>query len=112
MRYHRLPKNGGQDWLTASRLTVLAGHFGSGKTEVSLNLARALANRGLPFSLADLDVVDPYFRSRERGALLEAWGGRLIASSQACLDADVPSMPPDVMALFDDESRYGIPRAG
>ncbi len=107
-QYHRLSKSGVQDWLTAARLTVIVGHFGSGKTEVSLNLARALAGRGLPFSLADLDVVDPYFRSRECRARLESWGGRLIASSQACLDADVPSMPPDVMALFDDESRYGI----
>lgn len=90
------------------RLTVVVGHFGSGKTEVSINLALALAERGHPFALADLDVVDPYFRSRECKDLLESRGGRLIASSQACLDADVPSMPPEVTSLFDDPDLYGV----
>lgn len=90
------------------RLTVLVGHFGSGKSEIALNLAMALAQRGKRFSLADLDVVDPYFRSRECRDLLERRGGRLIASSQACLDADVPSMPPEVMTLFDDPERFGV----
>lgn len=95
-------------WVDASRLTVLVGHFGSGKTEIALNLALALAEKGHPFSLADLDVVDPYFRSRECKELLESHGGRLIASSQACLDADVPSMPPEVASLFDNQNIYGV----
>lgn len=58
--------------------------------------------------MADLDVVDPYFRSRECRNLLEDHGGQLIASSQACLDADVPSMPPEVTRLFDDLNIYGV----
>jgi len=89
-------------------LTVIVGHFGSGKTEIALNLALHIAQCGYPFSLADLDIVDPYFRSRECRELLESHGGRLIASSQACLDADVPSLPPEVVSLFDDKSRYGV----
>jgi hypothetical protein len=96
------------DWIDASRLTVVVGHFGSGKSEFSINLALALAARGHQFSLADLDVVDPYFRSRECRKLLERRGGRLIVSSQACMDADVPSLPPDIHALFDDKSRFGV----
>lgn len=95
-------------WIDATRLTVLVGHFGSGKTEVAVNLSLALAERGHPFALADLDVVDPYFRSRECKELLESRGGRLIASSQACLDADVPSMPPEVTTLFDNQELYGV----
>ncbi len=95
-------------WIDASRLTVLVGHFGSGKTEIAVNLALALAAKGHPFSLADLDVVDPYFRSRECKELLESCGGQLIASSQACLDADVPSMPPEVTSLFDNQNVYGV----
>lgn len=97
-----------QDWTDAARLTVIVGHFGSGKTEISLNLAMVLANRGHPVALADLDIVDPYFRSRECKTMLEECGGRLIASSQACLDADVPSMPPEVTALFDNRDTYGV----
>lgn len=95
------------DWIDAARLTVIVGHFGSGKTEFALNLAMALADRGCPFSLADLDVVDPYFRSRECKALIEARGGRLIASSQMHMDADLPSMPADVFSLFETKS-YGV----
>ncbi len=96
------------DWVDATRLTVLVGHFGSGKSEFAVNLALAQADRGHKVSLADLDVVDPYFRSRECRDLLEQRSGRLIASSQACLDADVPSLPPDVRALFDDKSAFGV----
>ena len=97
-----------QNWLDAVRLTVVVGHFGSGKSEFALNLAVALAREGHPFALADLDIVDPYFRSRECRQMLEQCGGRLIASSQACLDADVPSIPAEVSTLFDDKNLYGV----
>ncbi len=98
----------GKDWIDAARLTVLVGHFGSGKTEVAVNMAMELGRRGYIFSLADLDVVDPYFRSRDCKHILEQAGGRLIASSQAHMDADLPSMPPDVSVLFDNPAMYGI----
>lgn len=98
----------GRDWIDAARLTVLVGHFGSGKTEVAVNIAMELGKRGYVFSLADLDVVDPYFRSRDRKDILEQAGGRLIASSQAHMDADLPSMPPDVSVLFDNLDMYGV----
>lgn len=95
-------------WLDASRLTVVVGHSGSGKTEFSVNLAMALGKLGHPFALADLDVVNPYFRSRECKQVLEQQGGRLIASSQACLDADVPAMPPDLLSLLQSSDQYGV----
>ncbi|HJE81927.1 hypothetical protein CJ260_04120 [Megasphaera sp. ASD88] len=96
------------NWIDAARLTVIVGHFGSGKTEFAVNMAMALADKGHPFALADLDVVDPYFRSRECRDMIEERGGRLIASSQMHVDADLPSMPPDVFALFDNPELYGI----
>lgn len=91
-----------------SRLTVVVGHFGSGKTELAVNLAVRLAERGHRTALADLDVVDPYFRSRECKALFDSCGIQLISSSQSCIDADVPSMPAEVTRLFDDETLYGV----
>ena len=48
------------------RVSILTGHYGTGKTEVSVNLALALAAEGEQVMLADLDIVNPYFRSRER----------------------------------------------
>lgn len=58
--------------------------------------------------LADLDNVNPYFRSRERKALLEAAGVRLIAASQACLDADVPALPAELLTVLEDRSVRGV----
>lgn len=97
-----------EKWIDAARLTVIVGHSGSGKTELAVNMAMALADLGHPFALADLDIVDPYFRARQCKDLIEMKGGRLIASSQAAIDADVPSLPPDVFALFDNPELYGI----
>ena len=89
------------------RLTVIVGHFGSGKTEIAVNIGVKLGQEGKKFALVDLDIVDPYFRSRERADILEALGGTVIASSPTCVDADMPSMPPAVAALWNSE-QYGI----
>ena len=96
------------EWLEQSRLTVVVGYSGSGKTEFSVNLALALARQGKRTALADLDVVNPYFRSRERRDLLSHEGVRLIATSQACVDADVPAMPAEVNVLFQDQDLWGV----
>ena len=68
--------------ICSHRLTIVTGHYGTGKTEFSVNLALALADEGEQVMMADLDIVNPYFRSRERKALLEDAGIRLICSSQ------------------------------
>ncbi|MBQ8851055.1 MAG: P-loop NTPase, partial [Oscillibacter sp.] len=78
--------------LCPHRLTIITGHYGTGKTEFAVNLALHLAAQGGSVSLADLDIVNPYFRSRERKELLREHGISLIASSQACTDADVPAL--------------------
>ena len=57
--------------ISPHRLLIVTGHFGTGKTEFSVNLALALARAGEKVMLADLDIVNPYFRSRERRAVLE-----------------------------------------
>lgn len=97
-----------KDWLDDTRLTIVVGYSGSGKTEFSVNLALSLAERGRPTALADLDVVDPYFRSRERRTLLKDRGVRLVATSQACVDADVPAMPAELNTLLQDRTLYSV----
>ena len=94
--------------LCPHRLTIITGHYGTGKTEFAVNLALHMASRGQTVSLADLDIVNPYFRSRERRDLLSEHGIRLIASSQACTDADVPSLPAELNAILDDRQITGI----
>lgn len=90
------------------RLTLVTGHYGTGKTEFSVNLALALAEAGERTALADLDIVNPYFRSRERRELLEAADVRLIATSQALADADVPALPAELHALLEDRTVRGV----
>ena len=65
------------------RVSIITGHYGTGKTEFSVNLAMAMAAEGQQVMIADLDIVNPYFRSRERRAMLEQAGIQLISSSQA-----------------------------
>ena len=95
-------------WLDDARLTVIVGYGGSGKTECSVNLALALQQLGHPTALADLDVVNPYFRSRERRELLRQRDIRLVATSQACVDADVPAMPAELNALLENRTLYSV----
>ena len=90
------------------RLTLVAGHYGTGKTEFSVNLALALAGEGERTALADLDIVNPYFRSREQRELLEAAGVRVVATSQALADADVPALPAELHALLEDRTVRGV----
>ncbi len=88
--------------LPIRRVCALVGPFGSGKTEIAVNLALLLAAEGLDPALADLDVVNPYFRSREARATLEAKGVRVFAPPPEMGFADLPVLAPGVGALLVD----------
>lgn len=64
-----------------SKIYIITGHYGSGKTEVSVNLAFKLREEGKKVALGDLDIVNPYFRSRERAELLEEKGIKVVSST-------------------------------
>jgi hypothetical protein len=88
------------------RVTVFVGHFGSGKTEIALNGALELASAGSRVTLADLDVVKPYFRSRSARAILSHAGVDLLAPTGANVHADLPIIVPQIRShLRDDHSR-------
>lgn len=94
--------------ICAHRLSIVTGHYGTGKTEFAVNLALSLAAGGERVMLADLDIVNPYFRSRERRQLLEEAGIRLVATSQACTDADVPAIPAELLTILEDRTVRGV----
>ena len=75
-------------------VTVIAGHYGVGKTNFACNLAIDLAAGGREVTLADLDIVNPYFRASEQRGLLEDAGVRVIAPvfAEAGSSLDVPSL--------------------
>ena len=90
---------------TDKRITILCGHYGTGKTNVAVNCALALAGAGESVTVADLDIVNPYFRTLDSAADLEAAGVRMICSRFANSNVDIPSLPPDLYAITDDKSR-------
>ena len=90
------------------RVSIITGHYGTGKTEFAVNLALAMAAEGQRVMVADLDIVNPYFRSRERRDTLAQAGVQLISSSQACADADVPSLPAELLTIFENRDLRGI----
>ena len=87
------------------RITIRCGHYGTGKTNVAVNHALALAAAGEAVTVADLDIVNPYFRTLDSANDLEAAGVRLICSRFANSNVDIPSLPPDLYAITDDKSR-------
>jgi len=90
------------------RLTLFAGHYGSGKTNLALNWAYALRSQGLRVTVADLDIVNPYFRTKDAAAALAAAGIGLISSEYANTNLDVPAMPREIYALVEGRESYGV----
>ena len=86
------------------RITILCGHYGTGKTNVAVNLALAMAKTSEKVTVADLDIVNPYFRTLDSAASFDAAGIRLICSRFANSNVDIPSLPPDLYAITDDKS--------
>ncbi|MDD2427513.1 MAG: hypothetical protein PHR78_00855 [Eubacteriales bacterium] len=85
--------------LNLKKITLIAGHFGSGKTEFAVNLALQSAQSGHATRLVDLDIVNPYFRSFEAKNQLDAAGVDLLVSSMGGY-ADIPAIPGDVAGIF------------
>ncbi len=90
------------------RLTLFAGHYGSGKTNIAVNYAIKLANEGKKVCIADLDIVNPYFRTKDSEEELNAHGIDLISPQYANTNVDLPALPAASYRLVQDKSVYGI----
>lgn len=82
------------------RLIAIVGSYGSGKTEVAVNLSLLLSRRGLHVQIGDLDLVNPYFRCREASALMEAHGIRVVVPPGAQAWADLPIVLPEIRGML------------
>ena len=86
----------------SKRILVIVGGYGSGKSEVSVNLARHLAlATDRPVAIADLDIVNPYFRSREASRLLEQLGIEPVHPGGALAHADLPIIIPRIKGAIE-----------
>lgn len=91
------------------RLTLLVGHYGSGKTNIAVNLAMEI-RKGTEgkVAIADLDIVNPYFRTKDSREELEKASIQLISSPYAGSNVDVPAIPQEMYALTDDRSLTAV----
>jgi len=93
------------------RITLFAGHYGSGKTNIALNYARLLKHEGKSVTVADLDIVNPYFRTKDSAAELAAEGIGLVVSGYANSNVDFPALPKEIYALVGSEEEASSGRS-
>lgn len=94
--------------LNPKRVTLFCGHYGSGKSNLAVNYALALQKSGRRTSLADIDVVNPYFRSKDSEADLTAAGVEVIALPFANSNVDLPALPSAVYGLVERRDRFAV----
>ena len=90
------------------RITLLCGHYGSGKTNVAVNVAFELKKMYNNVAVADLDIVNPYFRAKDSKRDFEEKGIRLICSEYANTNVDIPALPADIYTITVDKSMYTV----
>lgn len=90
------------------RITLFAGHYGSGKTNLAVNYAFMLKEKGLDVLIADLDIVNPYFRTKDSEKELSQKGIELISSRFANTNLDIPSLPQEMYRTVQDKSVYAV----
>ena len=91
-----------------SRITIISGHYGSGKTNIAVSLAYDLRKVEEKVAIADIDIVNPYFRTKDNEQQLERAGIRLICSEYANSNVDIPALPQDMYAVTDDKELHSI----
>ena len=90
------------------RILLFSGHYGSGKTNIAVSLAKELKKSRERVTIADVDIVNPYFRTSDSRLDLEAAGIRLICSSFAGSNVDLPALPAEIYAITDDTAQTAL----
>ncbi len=87
------------------RINIICGHYGSGKTNLALNLALGMQSKGERVTVVDLDIVNPYFRSADYTGLMESRGIKVISPSTAGTTIDAPGLTASILSVFDSDDR-------
>ncbi|MCD4677482.1 MAG: cobalamin biosynthesis protein CbiA [Desulfobacula sp.] len=93
-------------------IVIICGNYGSGKTETAVNLAAASKMNGVDVKIADLDLVNPYFRTREARIFLENMGIEVVLPDKKYMHADLPILAPAVAGMIQQPSELTILDAG
>jgi hypothetical protein len=89
-------------------VVVIVGNYGSGKTEVCINLAVNRKRAGVEVRIADLDLVNPYFRTREARGPLSEMGIEIVLPPEQYLQADLPILSPQVAGMIRQPSELTL----
>ena len=84
------------------RLTILCGHYGTGKTNCAVNMAMDLKRQYPKVAVADLDIVNPYFRTKDSEEEFEKADIELICSRYANTNLDIPALPENLYRITED----------
>lgn len=90
------------------RITLFSGHYGSGKTNISVNFALKINEGGKDVTVYDMDIVNPYYRTLDAKSMLNSRGIRLVASAFANSNVDLPAVSGESYAMLHDKSRYAV----
>lgn len=90
------------------KLNIIIGAYGSGKSEISVNLALLMKKNSEKVLLADMDIVNPFYRSADAKEILEKEGIRVIIPSYANSNVDAPVLTGEMYVIFDDDSYKGV----
>lgn len=90
------------------RVTLLCGHYGSGKTNVAVNMAYDQKAKYDRVAIADLDIVNPYFRTKDSAEDFKAQGIELICSEYAGSNVDIPALPQQIYSICDQKDKQVI----
>ncbi len=94
------------------RVTVFCGHYGSGKTNIAVNYALWLRKTGRSVVVADLDIVNPYFRTKDSEDELRAAGIDVISQQFANSNVDLPALPSEIYSIVQNRSRFAVVDVG
>lgn len=94
--------------MTNKRINIFTGHFGSGKSEVSINFALKLSEIKDKIAVIDLDIVNPYFRAADAKKILSDKNIKIITPMYANTNVDVPALPPEINSLFAEKSHHVV----
>ena len=88
------------------RITLFAGHYGSGKTNIAVNYAKSIKSKGFDVSIIDLDIVNPYFRTKDSEDELKKCGIEIISSEYANTNLDAPALPKEIYSSIADKTQH------
>lgn len=94
--------------MSTPRITLFVGHYGSGKTNLAVNYATLLHRQGKQVVLADMDIVNPYFRSKDSEAELASMGIKTLSSPYANTNLDAPAMPASFYGIFEQRDSFAV----